>query len=180
MAQRDNKDKLRFDLIPARAMAEVAAVFTFGAKKYSDHNWRRGMKWSAATASLERHLNAFKAGQDRDEESGLLHLSHLVCNALFLLEYYEIYPEGDDRPRARQWRVVASDCVDALPPGPTHLYELLVPLNYGGSAVWDAVFTNNLETWREWREHGVPCFFVTLNGEPAPSIIPPHMRILFN
>lgn len=97
---RFNKGKTRHDLVPAFAQDEYAKVLTKGAEKYADRNWEKGMQWSKVIASLERHLNAFKKGIDRDEETGLLHTAHIMCNAAFLTEYYKIYPQGDDRPHA--------------------------------------------------------------------------------
>lgn len=97
---RHNAGKVRFDLLPANAMLQTARVFSMGAEKYGDRNWELGMDWSKVTASLERHLQAFKRGEDYDKESGELHMAHVVANALFLLEYYKIYPQGDDRPHS--------------------------------------------------------------------------------
>jgi 5'(3')-deoxyribonucleotidase len=95
---RHNQGKNRHDLIPAWALNEVAKVFTAGANKYADRNWEMGMPWSKCLASLKRHLNAFERGVDFDEETTQLHMSHIATNALFLLQYYKIYPQGDDRP----------------------------------------------------------------------------------
>lgn len=95
--KRYNKGKTRVELAPAFAQEQYARVLTIGAEKYGDHNWCRGMKWSSVLASLERHLLAIKNGDDYDEETGLLHSAHIMCNAAFLTEYYKIYPQGDDR-----------------------------------------------------------------------------------
>jgi 5'(3')-deoxyribonucleotidase len=95
--KRFNENKTRYDLMPNMALKNVSDVFTFGAKKYGERNWQRGMKWTTMMASLERHLQAIKRGEDYDPESGLLHISHLLCNGMMLSEYYHIYPEGDDR-----------------------------------------------------------------------------------
>jgi len=66
--------------------------------KYSGvRNWEKGMSWSSVLASLERHLQAIKRGEDYDRESLALHSAHIMCNAAFLTEYYKIYPQGDDR-----------------------------------------------------------------------------------
>jgi len=94
---RYNKGKLRYDLAPAFAQQEYAKVLTMGADKYGVSNWRNGMKWSNVIASLERHLEAIKRGEDYDKESNLLHSAHIMSNAAFLTEYYKIYPQGDDR-----------------------------------------------------------------------------------
>lgn len=97
-AVRFDTEKVRFDLVPAYAHQELAKVFTFGARKYAENNWRKGMNWSRVIGSLERHLNAHKSGEDYDPETGLLHSAHIMCNAAFLTEYYKIFPQGDDRP----------------------------------------------------------------------------------
>ncbi len=95
--KRFNTGKTRHDLIPTYAQEQYAKVLTMGAEKYGDHNWQNGMAWSKVLASLLRHVEAIKRGEDRDQESGLLHSAHVMCNAAFLTEYYKIYPEGDDR-----------------------------------------------------------------------------------
>ena len=102
-ALRYNENKTRYGLLPPFALKQVADVFTYGAKKYStqesgDFNWKKGLNWLSVCDSLERHLQAWKSGEDYDKESGLMHLGHLATNALFLLEYYKIFPQGDNRP----------------------------------------------------------------------------------
>jgi 5'(3')-deoxyribonucleotidase len=95
---RFNKGKLRYDLVQPNAHEEMVKVLTFGAEKYEDRNWEKGMSWSNVIASLKRHIAAIEKGEDYDEESGLLHAAHVACNAHFLTAYYKIYPQGDDRP----------------------------------------------------------------------------------
>ncbi len=96
-AERYNEGKIRHDLIPAWAINELAKVYTKGALKYAPNNWRKGMEWSKVLASLKRHLNAVEKGEDFDEETELYHIAHVAWNAITLLEYYKIYPQGDDR-----------------------------------------------------------------------------------
>ncbi len=98
-ALRYDGDKLQFNLIPPGPLAEVARVFMAGAKKYSAHNWRKGMAYSRVLDSMMRHIHAFREGQDNDPETGLPHMAHVVCNAMFLLEYAKTHPECDDRYR---------------------------------------------------------------------------------
>ena len=95
---RYNEGKTRHDLIPPFAQEQYAIVLTKGSVKYAERNWEQGMKWSKVIASMERHLQAIKKGEDFDNETGLLHAAHVMCNAAFLTEYYKIYPQGDDRP----------------------------------------------------------------------------------
>lgn len=95
---RFNQGKTRHDLVPAFAQEQYAKVLTKGAEKYAERNWENGMPWSKVTASLKRHISAFERGEDVDPETGLLHMAHVMCNAAFLVEYYNIFPQGDDRP----------------------------------------------------------------------------------
>lgn len=95
---RFNEGKLRYDLVPAYAQEQYVKVLTKGAQKYAERNWEKGMAWSKVVASLERHLAAFKQGEDFDPETGCFHTAHIMTNAAFLTEYYRIYPQGDDRP----------------------------------------------------------------------------------
>lgn len=85
------------DLIDRGALVELAKVLDFGAKKYSAHNWRSGIKWSRIVASLLRHTLAFNDGEDNDPETGLSHIAHAMCNCMFLLNYIKEHPELDDR-----------------------------------------------------------------------------------
>lgn len=96
-ALRFNEGKNMLDLVPPIVVEELGKVLTFGAKKYGRFNYRKGMKWSKCIASLKRHLIAFEKGIDFDDESGLLHLSHILVNSMFLLEYTNLHPELDDR-----------------------------------------------------------------------------------
>ena len=102
---RFNVGKNRLDLIPAWALDRVGEVFTQGSLKYEDNNWKKGMPWTSVIASLKRHLSAWEQGKDFDEEDGLYHMAHLATNALFLLEYYHIYPQGDNRWSRPLWRI---------------------------------------------------------------------------
>jgi hypothetical protein len=89
--------KPRVDLIPADAILEIGNVFGWGAKKYAEHNWCKGMSWSRVLGSAERHLLAIKSGEDRDEESNLTHAGHLAWNAIVLISYLVRGVGKDDR-----------------------------------------------------------------------------------
>lgn len=84
---RFNVDKDRWDLLPTDAVEQVVKVLTAGAKKYKARNWERGMAWSICQASMARHTAKWAMGARRDSESGLPHMAHVACNALFLLAY---------------------------------------------------------------------------------------------
>lgn len=89
--------------LPSRAVFEIARVFKHGADKYDDtnrlddNNWRHGMRWSRLHDAALRHIFAHKQGEDLDQDSGLNHLAHAACSLMMLLEFHDIYPQGDDR-----------------------------------------------------------------------------------
>lgn len=80
------------------SLNHMANVLAMGAQKYEHRNWERGMSWSNVGASFLRHYTAYLTGEVFDTESELPHLAHCMCNLAFLIEYYNIYPQGDDRP----------------------------------------------------------------------------------
>jgi len=95
---RYNNNKPKLSLIPFSTLADEARVWEYGAKKYAAHNWMRGMDWSIPFECLMRHMAAWQAGEENDQESGLPHLAHAMCNLRMLTLYAKTYPAGDDRP----------------------------------------------------------------------------------
>jgi hypothetical protein len=77
--------KLRYDLTPAIAIEGLAAVLTYGAKKYKPNNWR-SVDPQRYVGAFERHWQAYNRGELIDSESGLPHLAHCMTNLAFLLE----------------------------------------------------------------------------------------------
>ncbi len=99
--RKDDSDKLRYDLIPVGPMAEVARVYTIGAKKYTDRNWELGLKWGRVYSALQRHANAWWRGERNDPIDGQHHLASVAWCALALMEYESTHPELDDRKEPR-------------------------------------------------------------------------------
>jgi hypothetical protein len=78
----------------------VAQVLTFGKRKYSAHNWRKGIQISRLMAACLRHIFAFIGGEDFDPETGLSHLDHASCCLMFARELIVIKRQQcDDRYR---------------------------------------------------------------------------------
>jgi len=96
-ATKHDSTKAPLALIPTSALIEEAHVLAFGAHKYGTHNWRQGIAWSKLISAILRHMVAFNAGEDFDQESGLHHLAHVRVSCAFLLEYMSSHPELDDR-----------------------------------------------------------------------------------
>lgn len=80
------------------ALREASQVFEYGANKYAAWNWAKGMPWSVPLACAVRHLLSILDGKSVDQESGLAHAGHVVCNVLMLIHYDEHYLDGDDLP----------------------------------------------------------------------------------
>ena len=97
--RKDDAEKPRMDLLSPAAMLGTAVVLTFGARKYAANNWRKGIAWGRLTAALLRHTTAFMAGEDTDPESGLPHVDHIACCAMFLQEHFRLRKDLDDRWR---------------------------------------------------------------------------------
>ena len=79
---RDVRDgKGRFDLLPPRAIREVAIHFENGSKKYGDRNWEKGQPLGSYLDSGMRH--AFLVLQGEDDEN---HAAAAAWNLLCFLE----------------------------------------------------------------------------------------------
>ena len=89
-ATRHNEGKPRIGLVPPELMVEVAKVLTFGAKKYDDNNWKKGLPDENCLSSCLRHITSYMAGEEFDSESELPHLAHAACNLGFMLHFH--YP----------------------------------------------------------------------------------------
>ena len=85
MSRKDDAGKLRWSLLPWDAVAEVVRVLEFGAAKYSIDGWRTVPDAERRYYdAMIRHVVASQR-EARDPESGLLHMSHAACNAIFLV-----------------------------------------------------------------------------------------------
>jgi hypothetical protein len=95
---RYNNGKPRLSLIPMVTLYDEARVWEYGQKKYKAWNWAKGMDWSVPFECAMRHMAKWQAGEENDEESGLPHLAHAMCNLRMLTLYSKTFKEGDDRP----------------------------------------------------------------------------------
>lgn len=97
LGDRYNDGKLKWSLVSWKALEPMIQVLMFGASKYSPNGWKKGLKYSEISESLQRHLNAFMEGEDNDSESKLSHLGHVLCNAMFLSYMFIFRKDLDDR-----------------------------------------------------------------------------------
>lgn len=88
----------RFALLPGDVLWQIAEHYGKGAKKYEDRNWERGYAWSLSFDALNRHLWAWWGGEDRDPETGSLHIVAVAWHAIALAAYQIRGIGTDDRP----------------------------------------------------------------------------------
>tara|TARA_R110000744_G_scaffold208461_7_gene327169 strand:+ start:699 stop:1589 length:891 start_codon:yes stop_codon:yes gene_type:complete len=81
------KTQLSYMLDADVAMAGMCKVFEFGAEKYARGNWKSGFGINEVRDSLLRHMTAHANGEILDPESGLPHIDHITCNAVFLATF---------------------------------------------------------------------------------------------
>ena len=163
-ARRYNNGKMRYDLLPSRALEDIVKVFSLGAHKYTiyedqdgnevrgadvafekvgplglkvtdagDDNWRKGLPWKAAMASVERHIASWKMGDDMDE-LGTYHLGNAIWGLMVLLEQYRTHPELDNRyhPYLTEKRIGldVDEVICGFVKGFTEYFGLSVPANW--------------------------------------------------
>ncbi len=103
-----DEGKPRMELIAPEFLFATSVILTFGAAKYADRNWEKGMKWSRPFGALMRHMWAWWGGKgptttnflfgELDGETGYSHLWHGACCLMFLVAYEERKQvEFDDR-----------------------------------------------------------------------------------
>lgn len=80
--------KPRYGLLPPQALKDVVKVLTMGAIKYGDDNWKMVKDGNKRYFdAMMRHSWQWKEDpESKDEDSGISHLAHAICCALFLLE----------------------------------------------------------------------------------------------
>lgn len=101
---KDDSGKVRMDLLSPDFLEGTAKVLTFGAEKYEPYNWAKGILYSRVFAALQRHLWAWQAGEENDQETNMPHLWHAACCLMFLTHYAAhptTYHSYDDRPQVQ-------------------------------------------------------------------------------
>ena len=92
-----DQEKVKMQLLDPTFLEEVAKVFTLGAAKYGENNYKKGLHVSRCLGAVDRHLKAFKVLEDNDPETGLSHLAHAACCLQMIYYNYKNKQEFDDR-----------------------------------------------------------------------------------
>jgi hypothetical protein len=100
-AMKFDDGKIPTDLFSVPAYIGVCKVLQFGAKKYAAWNWSKGLLYMRVYAATLRHLFLWVTGEDNDQETGLSHIDHAMCELMFLSHFIknpDKYKALDDRP----------------------------------------------------------------------------------
>lgn len=122
-ALRYNEGKTQWSLLPWDQLESMIKVLEYGAHKYSvfeddkgnlikgkdisvedskslklissgRDNWKKGFPKNELWDSNLRHTRALMCGEEFDNESGLHHIGHVLCNIIFLSDMY-LYDNSD-------------------------------------------------------------------------------------
>lgn len=87
LGRKDDGVKLRWTLLPIKAVEDIVDVLEYGAAKYAVDNWRHldNARDRYLNAAI-RHIVQVMKGENYDKESLKHHLAHAVCSLLFILE----------------------------------------------------------------------------------------------
>ena len=116
---------VRHGLIDPSFLNELALHAGLGAAKYSDGNWRKGYPLSLSYDALQRHANAWWAGESRDAELGTSHMAAVAFHAMVLFVNSDGIEKGvfagglpeefDDRPSEVSLSDATSVILDSSP-----------------------------------------------------------------
>jgi hypothetical protein len=84
--------------VPLEAIAAGAASLEYGAKKYADRNWEKGLPWQQMIDSLKRHVDDFERRRDYDDspDGSDLHQVCMIMASAMMLSASVIRGIGED------------------------------------------------------------------------------------
>ena len=86
VGRKDDKGKLRWDLLPVEQVEKIVEILTFGAEKYGANNWKKVDHFrDRYYSALMRHLASWRKGEKYDKESEKEHLAHAMTCLIFLI-----------------------------------------------------------------------------------------------
>ncbi len=84
--------------VPVELIKEVMAIREMGTAKYgSPDNWKKVSIERYHDAMLRHVLACWEDPFSVDDESGLLHLSHIACNVAFMLALHKEMQDGTEQ-----------------------------------------------------------------------------------
>lgn len=94
---RFNEGKPKWSLVHYGSLVPMIKVLEFGAEKYTPDNWKKGLDLKEILESMQRHLAALMDGEEIDSESGIEHMGHIQCNAMFYNYHKNIKDESHNK-----------------------------------------------------------------------------------
>lgn len=79
----------RYDLIPIESLARLARRYAFGAKKYGENNYQKGLPYSDTFNHIMSHLLLYNSGDQSDD-----HLAAAMWGCATLMYFEERNMEG--------------------------------------------------------------------------------------
>lgn len=95
-ALRYNQGKVEWSLVDYKSLESMVKVLEYGVEKYARNNWKKGMPATQIIESMLRHTYKLLEGELVDSESGIEHIGHIQCNAMFLSYVLSEKPEYND------------------------------------------------------------------------------------
>ena len=103
-----------FRQLPLEALAAGAAALEYGANKYDNRNWEKGLPYQQMIDSLKRHIEDFERGRNYDDGeggSGLPHVALIMSSAMMLSASVIRGIGQDDRmPAVDEHAMTAKEC----------------------------------------------------------------------
>jgi hypothetical protein len=103
-----------FRQLPLEALAAGAAALEYGANKYDNRNWEKGLPYQQMIDSLKRHIEDFERGRNYDDGeggSGLPHVALIMSSAMMLsASVIRGIGEDDRMPAVSEQAMTAKEC----------------------------------------------------------------------
>lgn len=100
--QKSDKNKPRMSLLPKGALNAVIRVLEFGATKYQVDNWKHVPEAKTRYYdAMQRHIDAWWHGEQKDPETGEHHLAHAICCGMFLWWFDDTHIENHVSPNCK-------------------------------------------------------------------------------
>lgn len=88
------KPRLSLALQMRQTLMAITDIREYGLVKYPDAENYKKVPEEMWRDALVRHLVAYIGGEEYDRESGKPHLSHALCNLVYLIELKRYYNDG--------------------------------------------------------------------------------------
>lgn len=113
-AMRESLGVPYFSQVPLEAVAAGATALEYGASKYENRNWEKGLPWQQMIDSLKRHIDDFERGRDYDdaEDGSNMHQTCMIMASAMMLCASVIRNIGDDNrlPPVADNAMTAKEC----------------------------------------------------------------------